>query len=104
MPFKIQYWAMSLEVRFTRKLLLIVLLLCATLNAQASSLTSEQETHKGSQHCCRLCHMGPAPILAAATVSVVAPAVSDVWIIPQSTPPAPREVLLAAAPARAPPA
>ena len=95
---------MSLEGRYGRQLLLIVLLLCATLNAQANSLASEQETHKGSQHCCRLCHMGPVPILAAATVIVAVPTVSGVWITPHRAPDAPRGVLLPAAPSRAPPA
>ena len=92
------------EGRYRRNLLLIVLLLCATLGAQANSLASEQESHKGSQHCCRLCHMGPVPILTAATVAVVAPTFSVVWVTPHRAPGAPREVLLAAAPSRAPPA
>ena len=55
------------------KLLLIVLLLCATLGAQGNALASEQETHQGSDHCCRLCHIGPIPILPPAAVAIVAP-------------------------------
>ena len=95
---------MSGEGHFRAKLLLIALLLCATLSAQGNSLTSEQETHHGSDHCCRLCHIGPIPILPAAAVAVVAPIFSAIWVAPSSAPGAPREVLLASAPSRAPPA
>jgi uncharacterized membrane protein len=95
---------MSSEGNFRGKLLLIVLLLCATLGAQTNSLASEQETHHGSDHCCGLCHIGPVPILPSAAVAVVAPILSAVWVAPSSGRGAPREVLLAAAPSRAPPA
>ena len=95
---------MSSEGKFRGKLLLTVLLLWATLGAQTSALASEQETHHGSQHCCRLCHIGAIPILPAATVAVVAPIFSTVWVSPSGGPGAPREVLLPAAPSRAPPA
>ena len=87
-----------------RKALFIVLLLCVTGVAQTHSLASEQETHHGSDHCCRLCHIGPTPILPSAAVAVVAPIFSAVWVAPSSAPGAPREVLLASAPSRAPPA
>src|SRR2546426_520395 len=95
---------MPFEERFRGKVLLIVLLLCATLGAQANSLTSEQEFHHGSQHCCRLCHIGPIPIVPTAAVVVVAPVFSAVWVPTLGAPGAPREILLAAAPSRAPPA
>jgi len=96
---------MLFEGRFRGKLLLIVLLLCAILGAQASSLVSEQEHHHGAQHCCRLCHIGPVPILPSAVAPVVvAPFFAAVWVVPSGAPGAPREVLLAAAPSRAPPA
>ena len=72
--------------------------------AQTSALASEQETHHGSDHCCRLCHIGPIPILPSAAVAIVAPVFSAVWVAPPSAPGAPREVLLASAPSRAPPA
>ena len=71
---------MSSEGRFRGKLLLIVLLLCATLGAQTNSLASEQETHHGSQHCCRLCHIGPIPILPAASRRRRGPDLAAVWM------------------------
>ena len=95
---------MSFEGRFRGKLLLIVLLLCATLGAQTSSLASERETHHGNDHCCRLCHLGPIPILPSAAVAVVVPIFSAVWQTPSTGTDTPREVLLASAPSRAPPA
>ena len=95
---------MSSEGRFRGKLLLVVLLLCATLGAQANSLASEQETHHVSQHYSRLSHICAILILPAATVAVVSPIFSTVWVSPSGGPGAPREVLLPAAPSRAPPA
>jgi hypothetical protein len=95
---------MSSEGKFRAKLLLTVLLLWATLGAQTSALASEQETHHGSQHCCRLCHIGAIPILPAAAVAVAAPLFSTVWMSPSGGPAAPHEALLPAAPSRAPPA
>ena len=95
---------MSSEGKFRAKLLLTVLLLWATLGAQTNALTSEQETHHGSQHCCRLCHIGAIPLLPTAAVAFVAPVYSAVWISPSGRQGAPRDVLLPAAPSRAPPA
>jgi hypothetical protein len=95
---------MSSEGRFRGKFLLVVLLLCATLGAQANSLASEQETHHGSQHCCRLCHIGPIPILPAVAVAVAVPVSAAVWMPVAGGPAVPREVLLASSPSRAPPA
>jgi hypothetical protein len=87
-----------------RKALFIVLLLCVTGLAQLGAQLAEPETHHASDHCCRLCHIGPIPILPSAAVAVVAPIFSAVWVAPPSGPSAPREVLLPAAPSRAPPA
>ena len=101
---RILIFRMSSEGHFRGKILLIVLLLCATLGAQTNSLASEQETHHGSDHCCGLCHLGPIPILPSAAVAIVAPVSSAVWLAPSSAPGAPREVLLASAASRAPPA
>jgi len=95
---------MSSEGKFRAKLLLTVLLLWATLGAQTSALGSEQETHHGSQHCCRLCHIGAIPILPTAAVAIAAPIFSTVWVSQSGGPAAPREALLPAAPSRAPPA
>ena len=105
-PFFAIYSQLSMpsEGKFRGKLLLIVLMLCAILGAQGNALGSEQETHHGSDHCCRLCHIGPIPILPSAAVAIVAPAFSAVWVPPSVGPGEPREVLLAGAPSRAPPA
>jgi hypothetical protein len=95
---------MSFEGNRRGKFVLVVLLLCATLGAQTNSFASEQETHHGSDHCCGLCHLGPIPILPSIAVAFVAPDSSAVWVAPSSALGAPREVLLASAPSRAPPA
>jgi uncharacterized membrane protein len=96
---------MSFDGHFrTGKLLLIVLLLCAALGAQANSLASEQENHHGSQHCCRLCHIGPIPILYSTRVVSVVPVFSAVWVVRPSAPGPRRDVLVAATSSRAPPA
>jgi len=87
-----------------RKALFIVLLLCVTGAAQFAALVAEPETHHASDHCCRLCHIGPIPILPSAAVAVVALIFSAVWVAPPSAHGAPREVLLPSAPSRAPPA
>jgi hypothetical protein len=87
-----------------RRLLLIALVLSATLCAQSAALTEEQESHHGSDHCCGLCHMGPAPVLPAVARVIVAPVFSPVWIAASVLVHAPHEVLVASAASRAPPA
>src|SRR5215469_16310046 len=62
-----------------RRILLVALVLCATVCAQSATLTEEQETHHGSDHCCGLCHLGPAPVLSSAVSAIVAPVFSRVW-------------------------
>src|SRR6516225_4058488 len=54
-----------------RRILLVALVLCATICAQSAALTEEQETHQGSDHCCGLCHLGPAPVLPSAVSAMV---------------------------------
>jgi len=95
---------MSRDSKSVRRFLLILLMLCATLSAQAASYAAEQETHHASDHCCRLCHLGPAPILPSAAVAMVAPVDAPVWLQPVETVRAPHTRLIASAGSRAPPA
>ena len=48
-------------------------LLVQTVCAQSASYADEHETHHAGEHCCRLCHIGPAPIAPAVFVAVAAP-------------------------------
>ena len=96
---------MSLEGRFRGKLLLIVLLLCATLGAQANSLTAEQESHHGvgstAAGCVTSARSQSCPQQPSQSQL---PTSTAVWVPPCDAVGVPREVLLAAAPSRAPPA
>jgi len=108
-------WMMARKIGYTgpsmsqagscaRRFLLIVLVLCATICAQAASLTAEQETHQGSDHCCGLCHLGPAPILPATASAVTAPVFSPVCITVSVVIGAPHDILVTSSASRAPPA
>ena len=87
-----------------RKALFIVLLLCVTGVAQFGALVSEPETHHASDHCCRLCHIGPLQFLQASASAGLAPVFEVVWLIPAAEVATVRGVQLPASPARAPPA
>ena len=108
-------WMMARKIGYTgpsmsqagscaRRFLLIVLVLCATIRAQSASLTAERETHQGSDHCCGLCHLGPAPILPATASAVTAPVFSPVSITVSVVIGAPHDVLVTSSASRAPPA
>ena len=96
--------SMSQAGSCARRFLLIVLVLCATICAQSASLTAEQETHQGSDHCCGLCHLGPAPILPATASAVTAPVFSPVSITVSVVIGAPHDTLVTSSASRAPPA
>jgi hypothetical protein len=87
-----------------RKALLIVLLLCVTGLAQSAALVGQSEYHHSSDHCCLRCHVGPLPFLGASASSVAAPVFEVVCLTPAANIAATPDVLLAASPARAPPA
>jgi hypothetical protein len=87
-----------------RRILLVAMVLCATVCAQSAALSEEQETHHGSDHCCGLCHLGPAPVLPAATSAVAAPVFARIWLAAYVLLRPPHEVLVASAGSRAPPA
>jgi hypothetical protein len=95
---------MKHQHQFVRRLLLLLVLLGAVLTAQSASFAAEQESHQASQHCCRLCHIGPAPILPATVVAVVAPSDAPVWLAPGSSARDPHDTLFVPAGSRAPPA
>jgi hypothetical protein len=95
---------MPREGMSARRVLLVLLVLCATLSAQAASLNAGQETHHGSEHCCALCHMGPIPSLPAVATAVIVPLFAPVWLADSAAAGTPREVLFSSAPSRAPPA
>jgi hypothetical protein len=87
-----------------RKALLIVLLLCVTGVAQFAALIGQPETHRSSDHCCLLCHVGPLPFLEASESSAVAPVFEVVWLTPALEIATTHDALLPSSPARAPPA
>ena len=87
-----------------RRLLLIAFVLCATVYAQSASLTGEQETHHASDHCCPLCHIGPAPILPTSTTAICAPVFSPVWLAAAVAVRVTHDILVDSTASRAPPA
>jgi hypothetical protein len=96
--------SMALAVTSARRLLMIAFALCALLCAQSASISAEQETHHASEHCCALCHLGPAPLLPAAITAVAAPVFSAVWLAASAPVSRPHELLATPADSRAPPA
>jgi len=87
-----------------RRLLLIVFVLFAFVCTQSASLNAEHETHHASEHCCALCHLGPAPILPASPSAIAAPAFSPIWLPLPDLVWAPQPLLAASSASRAPPA
>jgi hypothetical protein len=92
------------HIRQHRKALLIVLLLCVTGLAQFAALLGQPESHRPSDHCCLLCHVGPIPFLEASASSAIAPVFEVVWFTPATDVATTHDVLLRASAARAPPA
>jgi hypothetical protein len=83
--------------------LLVLLFLCAVVSAQSASFASEHLHQHSSQHCCRLCHAGPLPLLQPATSASLAPILALAWLSSSFDLLTPHEVLLAASSSRAPP-
>src|SRR5579872_1736367 len=86
-----------------RRLALVVFVLAATVFAQSASFSEEQETHHASQHCCGLCHLGPAPVLPVAAGAIIVPIFSPVWFAVSLLIGTAHEVLITSAASRAPP-
>jgi hypothetical protein len=87
-----------------RRTVLILLLMCAVIFAQAASLASEQFHQHSSQHCCGLCHVGPMPFLKTVANLAFAPMVTVAWVSGCYDSGITHEVLLTAGDSRAPPA
>jgi hypothetical protein len=86
------------------RVLLVLLLLCAVICAQAVSLASEHFHQHSSQHCCGRCHAGPLPLIQPTVEAAFAPTLSMAWMEWSAGLDAPHQVLLAAGGSRAPPA
>ena len=83
--------------------LLVLLLVCAVLTAQAVSLVSAQ-SHAHTGDCCGLCHIGPLPLVLAEVSSVFVPVLSDAWLERFSTFNSIHDVQITIDASRAPPA
>src|ERR1019366_3649902 len=83
--------------------LLVWLFLCALICAQSASFASEHSHRHASQHCCRLCHVGPLPLLQPVTSAGLAPVVAVAWLSLSCDFDTPHEALLTAGSSRAPP-
>jgi len=70
--------------------------------AQTVSLAYEHHEHS-SEHCCRLCHLGPLPFVQAGPIAHVAPVVALAWFAPLQESGTAHDTLLSAASSRAPP-
>jgi len=95
---------LSATVGVMRRVVLVVVLMCAIVSAQAVSLVTEQFHEHSSQHCCALCHAGPLPFVQPSLSAVLRPVLSVAWLEPSSDLDATHEVLLASGSSRAPPA
>jgi hypothetical protein len=94
----------TVKGQITKRVLLVVALLCAVVCAQAASLASEQFHQHSSQHCCALCHIGPLPFLQPASATYLAPVLATEWFEWSVELDTTHEVLLASGYSRAPPA
>jgi len=63
-----------------RRAFFVLLLLCVTMLAQTSALSAQSETHRGPDHCCLLCHVGPLPFVETAVTATIAPILQVVWL------------------------
>ena len=86
-----------------RKVLLVILMVCAFATAQFSALALENEHHHSPDHCCALCHVG-LPFLQPAVNATAPPVLFVVWVAASVDQDAPHQALLAQASSRAPPA
>lgn len=95
---------MGAEGPATRRIVAILLLMCALLCAQTASLTSENLHQHSSQHCCGLCHIGPLPFVQPEIASGIAPEQRVAWLEDTSGLDEPHDIVLTAGSSRAPPA
>jgi hypothetical protein len=86
-----------------RRVLFLLLLLCATVCAQSPSLEIFHSHAQAAHHCCGLCHSGPAPVLQAAPATLFAPDLPILWLAPAVETVAEHEALVPFCASRAPP-
>jgi hypothetical protein len=95
---------MTRQIHCDRRLLVVLLLLCATMLAQSSALSAQSESHHSPDHCCLLCHVGPLPFLQASVTAVLAPVFRVVWLAPPAHFETNSDIRVVPSPSRAPPA
>ena len=95
---------MAREAGFGKRGVLVLLLLCVIVFAQAAALCSQFEQHGACHHCCLLCHVGPLALLPPSIPVVLAPAAPAGWRAASPVSDIAREMPLAASSSRAPPA
>jgi hypothetical protein len=91
-------------MRFQAKRVFVVLLLCATVDAQTGALLAAREQHKPTQHCCVRCHAGPLPFLQTTATAAIAPVFHVAWLESNPHRESARDVFAVARSSRAPPA
>ena len=64
------------------KTLRVLLLVCLTLLGPSLALTSQEESHHATDHCCLLCHVGPLPFVQTTVSATVMPVFSVAWLLP----------------------
>ena len=88
----------------SRRLLIVLLVLCAVVSAQAASFVSDYYHNHSTRHCCGLCHTGPLPLIQPTVTAAFAPVLSMAWMERFARANTAYQVLLAAGHTRAPPA
>ncbi|HLK63646.1 MAG TPA: hypothetical protein VKU19_09410 [Bryobacteraceae bacterium] len=91
------------EFRGNRRLFVVLLLLCVTVLAQSSALSSQTENHHSPDHCCLLCHTGPLPFLQTRISTTLAPLFRVVWLAAPPHVETIADVRVVPSPSRAPP-
>jgi hypothetical protein len=94
---------MTREIHCDRKLVVVLLLLCVTMLAQSSALSTQDQPHRSPDHCCLLCHVGPLPFLQTSITAMLAPVFQVVWLAPPPHFETTSDVRLVPSPSRAPP-
>jgi len=86
-----------------KRLLIVLLVLCATVAAQSAALSAQSRLHQPTDHCCLLCHVGPLAFLETSVSSMLAPVFQVVWLAPPARPAVIPDVLVVPGCSRAPP-
>ncbi len=84
-------------------MLWLALILSLTLYAQAAALDPQHEAHEQPDHCCLLCHVGPASLLSSPVPASISPIFELAWLIQAPDLAPSHDTLLATSSSRAPP-